>query len=214
MINFRLFGIPVTILPWFWATMGIIGALSLGLESSQDFLRLALFMLAGFISILVHELGHGLTIKKFGADTQIVLQSFGGFATYPRNRFSRLQDFLVTAAGPAIQLLLGGVIHLILVNTNLPETQGKFFLHILVGISIFWAVFNCVPIYPLDGGQMLNAILGPKRRKVTHTVGVIAAILLGLFALYAGFMFMAIFAGMFAYQNYQLLQGKNPQSPF
>ena len=107
MVRFRLFGIPITVLPWFWITLALIGAGSL--SSADDLFRLLLFILAGFFSVLVHELGHGLTIKKFGAPTEIVLQAFGGFATYPRDRFNRKQDFLVTAAGPAIQLVLGGI---------------------------------------------------------------------------------------------------------
>ena len=74
MLRFRLFGIPITILPWFWITLAIIGAGSL--STTDDLFRLLLFVLAGFFSVLVHELGHGLTIKKFGAPTAIVLRSF------------------------------------------------------------------------------------------------------------------------------------------
>lgn len=214
MVRFQLFGIPITVLPWFWITLGIIGAVSLGLNSAMDMLRLALFLLAGFISILIHELGHALAIKKFGQPTQIVLQSFGGYATYPKNRFSRLQDFLVSAAGPTIQLLLGFLTFLLLTQAQLPESQGTFFLNILMVISIFWAILNCVPVYPLDGGQMLNAILGPKRKKITHTVGIVIASLGALYGLSTGSFLMAIFMAMFAHQNYQLLKGQTPQSPF
>ncbi len=204
MVRFQLFGIPITILPWFWLTLALIGSGSI--SSSDDLFRLVLFILAGFLSILIHELGHGLTIKKFGAETQIVLQAFGGFATYPTNRFNRRQDFLITAAGPAIQLLLGGIVLLILRTVPMEESMGHYFLVILMSISFFWAFFNLVPVFPLDGGQILNAILGPKRKTATHVIGIVAAILLGLLALQFKMILGTLFMGFFAYQNFQLLQ--------
>jgi hypothetical protein len=63
---------------------------------------LVLFVLAGFISVLIHELGHALTGRLFKAQTAITLHAFGGFAVFPSARFTRWQDFLVTAAGPAV----------------------------------------------------------------------------------------------------------------
>lgn len=207
MVRFRLFGIPITVLPWFWLTLAIIGSRSLA--SQEDLFRLVLFVLAGFISVLIHELGHGLTIKKFGAPTEIVLQAFGGFATYPSNRFSRKQDFLVTAAGPAIQLLLGVIVLLIARNLDKEtmSTMGGYFLNNLYWISFIWAIFNLVPVFPLDGGQLLNAVLGPKRKKITHTVGIVTAIALGIVAINFGYLFAAIFMAFFAYQNFQTLKG-------
>lgn len=203
MVRFRLFGIPITVLPWFWITLAIIGAGTI--TSSDDLFRLVLFVLAGFISVLVHELGHGLTIKKMGADTEIVLQAFGGFATYPKGRFNRWQDFLITAAGPAIQLVLGGIVFAIWRSVE-ADLMGKHFLFVLWAISFFWAIFNLMPIFPMDGGQLLNAILGPKRKTVTHIIGICTAIGIGILAIKFGWIFAALFMGFFAYQNFQMLQ--------
>lgn len=205
MFRFRLFGIPITVLPWFWLTLAIIGSQTI--RSGSDLFQIVLFVLAGFISVLVHELGHALTIKKFGAPTEIVLQAFGGFATYPRNRFNRLQDFLLTAAGPAIQIALGLLVLLLIKTANLPDSMGLYFLEVLAGISLFWAILNLVPVFPLDGGQLLNAVLGPKNKKITHTIGIVVAIALGLLALKFGMIFATFFMGYFAYLNFQILQG-------
>lgn len=206
MIRFHLFGIPITVLPWFWITLAIIGADSLA--TSEDLFRLLLFLLAGFLSILVHELGHGLTIKKLGAPTEIVLQAFGGFATYPLNRFNRKQDFLITAAGPGIQLVLGGIALAFYLNLSeeILKTMGGHFLFTLCVISFIWAIFNLMPIFPMDGGQLLNAVLGPKLKKITHTISVIAAVSLGILALKFGFFIAIFFMGYFAYQNIQILR--------
>jgi Zn-dependent protease len=206
MIRFRLFGIPITVLPWFWITLAIIGAGSL--SNADDLFRLLLFVLAGFFSVLVHELGHGLTIKKLGAPTEIVLQAFGGFATYPKGRFNRKENFLVTAAGPAIQLILGAIALVIYrsLSEDMVATMGGHFLLVLCGISFFWALFNLLPIVPMDGGQLLNAVLGPKRQNITYIVGIITAIGIGILALNFKLLIATLFMGYFAYQNFQLLR--------
>ena len=65
-----------------------------------------------------------------------------------------------------------------------------------------------MPIFPMDGGQTAQcSILGPKRKKATHIISIVAAVALGLLALQFGFFIGAIFMGFFAYQNIQFLQG-------
>ena len=214
MVRFRLFGIPITVLPWFWITLALIGSRG-SLSTQEELFGLLLFVLAGFLSVLVHELGHGLTIKKFGAPTEIVLQAFGGFATYPRDRFNRKQDFLVTAAGPAAQLVLGVIALAVYrsLSESMLETMGRSFVFDLCSISFVWAIFNLMPIFPMDGGQLLNAVLGPKNKKATHIISIVAAVALGFLGLQFGFLIGALFMGFFAYQNVQFLMGpkKDPE---
>ena len=81
MIRFSLFGIPVAIEPFFWITLVILGGAS-GADNAAEILNIGLFVIAGFISILVHELGHALTARSFGAHSRITLQAFGGYAAY------------------------------------------------------------------------------------------------------------------------------------
>ena len=165
-----------------------------------------MFMLAAFISVLIHEMGHALTIKRFKQPTQVVLTFMGGYATYPPGVLTRKRSFLVTLAGPALQLVFG--IGIIFLSEYLPS-QGKqvdIFFANLIWISIIWAVFNCLPIYPMDGGQMLSAVLGPRRAKVVHMPGIVTAAIIGMLALLTGGLFITIFMGMFAYQNFQYYQ--------
>ena len=204
MIHFSIFGIPVSIQPFFWITMVLLGA-SGGVDTPQAILELSLFALAGFISILVHELGHALTIKSYRVPTSITLQAFGGYATYPARSLNRLQSFLVTAAGPALQLVLALVAH-VLIN-RLPFNEGIFsFLKDLRWVSIAWALLNLLPVLPLDGGQLVNALLGPSRIKITLWITIITGVVIGGLGLYAGLLILAILLGMFAFQAYQALR--------
>lgn len=206
MIQFRLFGIPVTIQPIFWLTLGLLGLMGNGVSTPSQLLGLALFVLAGFISILVHEMGHALTIRAFKLPTEIVLQGFGGYASHPAGVLTRVQSFLVTAAGPGIQIALGIAAFVLWQSDRLPDTSIRIFVGYLAIVSIFWAVLNCFPIFPLDGGRMLQAILGPKRIKAVFITGLVTASVLALIAITSGQPFLAIFMGLFAWENYKYLQ--------
>ena len=81
MIRFSIFSIPVEIQPFFWVTLVILGGVS-GADTAAQILEIGLFVIAGFVSILIHELGHALTARWFGANSSITLQAFGGYATW------------------------------------------------------------------------------------------------------------------------------------
>jgi stage IV sporulation protein FB len=206
MVRFTIFGIPVQIQPFFWITLVVIGG-GLNANSPSSILNVCLFTIAGFISVLIHELGHALTARKFGAHSEIVLQAFGGYAAYSGVRLTRPQSFAVTAAGPGIQILLGLAIYLTLPHLPAVSPNAAYFIVTLMGISFFWALLNLLPILPLDGGRMLDAILGPERIKITLWVTIIVASLLAIIALKtrSGFL-LPIFLGMFAWQAWQALR--------
>lgn len=207
MINFSILGIPVSVQPWFWVTMAFIGG-AFHASNSQEIILVLVFMFAGFLSILIHELGHAVAIRKYGLPTSITLLAFGGYASYPSGRLDRKQSFVVTAAGPAVQFLLG--IAMIAVGRSLEIPPGSLFgpfLTYLIWVSIIWAVLNCLPIYPMDGGQMLAAVLGPSRQRLVHLTGAIVALVIGVAGyLFLGSLLLPIFMAFFAWQNWQAYQ--------
>src|SRR5437763_3383965 len=129
-VNFDLLGFPVRIHPLFWLVGGLLGLSATGEQDKG--IQLLVWFFALFVSILVHELGHALTIRRFGREAHIVLYSMGGlaiegrpqggfgspwslgsFESYtqwqPRQR-TPLEQILISAAGPGIQFALLGVI--------------------------------------------------------------------------------------------------------
>ncbi|MCF7674355.1 MAG: site-2 protease family protein [Akkermansiaceae bacterium] len=207
MLRFTLFGIPVQVQPWFWLTMVIVGG-GMYVNTKEAMIELVLFMVAGFVSIMVHELGHALTGQVFGARSRITLMAFGGVAEFSGAWFGRKQSFWVTAAGPGAQILLGllgVVVWLGIPKGGLPE----YFCFWLSAISVFWAVLNLVPVLPLDGGQMLNALMGPERVKTTLWVSVLAA---GAAAIVVyritGSILFPVLIGYFGFQSWKSLQAE------
>ncbi len=209
MIQFSLFNIPIRVLPWFWLTMAFIGGATRA-NSREEFFLLLLFLIAGFISVLVHELGHALTAKAFGKQVKIVLEAFGGYAAYSGgDPLSRTRTFLVTAAGPAFQVVLGFVVYFFAQSFPGMSYQATYFVEKLYEISFFWAALNLLPVLPLDGGRILQTILGPRLNKLTLMISIVVAVGVALlFFKMTGSILLPIFMGMFAYQSFQALQEK------
>jgi len=207
MVDFTLFRIPIRVEPIFWLTLGIIGFLSVqGFPMDIALMGTALFVMAGFISILIHELGHALMIQKFKQPTAIVLSSFGGYATFPLGSLDRKQSFFVTLGGPALQAAFGLLIYYLAPHILTQSPLINLFIMFLYQVSIFWAVLNCIPVLPLDGGRMLEAILGPRKIKTTVTISMFAALAACIIGFTLKQTFLGIFMAMFAFQNYQALE--------
>ncbi len=207
MIQFSLFNIPVRVQPWFWITLALIGG-AFRANSKEALFSMLLFMLAGFISILVHELGHALTAKYFGKRVEIVLQAFGGYAAYSGGGpLSKLQTLAITAAGPAIQILLGVAVMIPTESFDGLSEQGEKFFTILYVISFLWAILNLLPVLPMDGGRLMETILGPHRIRLTLKISIAVAILVAILGLkFTGSFLLPMFMGLMAYESYKALK--------
>jgi stage IV sporulation protein FB len=207
MLHFSLFNIPIRVLPWFWITLALIGG-ALRADSKEAIFKILLFMLAGFISILVHELGHALTAKHFGKRVEIVLQAFGGYASYSGGeRLTKLQSLAIIAAGPGIQILLGVGALILTKQVDDLSLQAKYFFSILYVISLLWAILNLLPVLPMDGGRLLETMLGPQRIRLTLQISISVALGIAALALvYNVGILLPIFMGMMAYESYKALK--------
>src|SRR4051812_11429490 len=74
-LRFRWLGIPVRVHPMFWLITALLGGVGRPDTTIQGVL---LWIVCVFISILVHEYGHGLMARAFGYRAAIVLFGMGG----------------------------------------------------------------------------------------------------------------------------------------
>jgi stage IV sporulation protein FB len=77
-LHFRVAGVPVRVHPLFWLITILLGASGSG--AKQSLLPVLLWVVAVFVSILVHELGHVAAFRRYGVSSHVVLYSFGGLA--------------------------------------------------------------------------------------------------------------------------------------
>jgi stage IV sporulation protein FB len=76
-LRFRFLGFPVRVHPYFWLLTILINGDSL-LRIGPEYLLM--WVVVVFVSILIHELGHALAFRRYGADAEIILYAFGGLA--------------------------------------------------------------------------------------------------------------------------------------
>jgi Zn-dependent protease len=204
---------------------------------------LAIWIAMMFVSILIHELGHTLAFRFYGVESSIVLYHMGGLAIPDgmgrwdgarRRTPSKANQIVISAAGPALQLLLGIVAAGVglgmgyqcgfpvdwIVATYFPDFFSTLvlpnnaaitaILHSTVFMSILWAVLNLIPVLPLDGGQIARNAIGIYQRSDGMREALMVSVGFGaIAALYffqSGQRFAGILFVFLAFQNFQTLQ--------
>ena len=98
-LRFRFLDIPVRIHPLFWLMMAVLG------WRDNDLASVLIWVGCAFVSILVHEFGHGLMAKQFRGSPSIVLYGLGGLC-YSQGERTAGQRLAVLLAGPGAGFLL------------------------------------------------------------------------------------------------------------
>lgn len=159
---FRLAGIQVY-LHWSWF---LVAAYSVSVRRAlySDVTFAIAEYLALFAIVLMHEFGHALACRQVGGQSnQIVLWPLGGIA-YVKAPHRPGATLWAIAAGPLVNVLLVPVTYAFLfwaVRTPLAETSPDLprFAQMVLFLNLGLLVFNLLPVYPLDGGQVLQSIL-------------------------------------------------------
>lgn len=247
-LHFRLCGFPVRVTPFFWLVVVFVGwDLVIGLnralpDGPHRGMIFALWIVAVFASLLIHELGHALAMRFFGLQAAIVLYHFGGLAIprgsrqYTATPIGPSGQMVISFAGPAAQLAAAGLVLSLIVASGhetlllrafgsfwpmpeadpLPSVSLDMAATFFIVPSVFWALINLLPVYPLDGGQiarealmMFGARQGIERSLVLSLVTGAAVCLL---ALTRQNTFLAILFGFLAYSSYSTLKAYRGQS--
>ena len=180
------------------------------LQSHVPLERALLWIPVLFVSILLHELGHAAIIGLLGfGASRISLAGFGGFTLNARHA-RPWQDILISLAGPVTSALIALAASIVLATVPLAshDPMLRQFFPLLQWANIAWAIFNLVPIHPLDGGQALRNLarmFTGERRAVTLSVWI--SMILGAVAVVIGVFtrdyFLVIIAALLTMQNYQ-----------
>ena len=223
-LHFRLFGFPVRIHPFFWVVSLILGMGGLG-SGKADPTETLIWVVVVFVSILVHELGHAFTQRRFGGHPWITLYSFGGLASCNDCDRSPRSQIIISLAGPFAGFFLAGFVISILialqrfrgfeldwVAVNWVPFKSRLDVAVLflLFVNIAWGLVNLLPIYPLDGGQIARELftLGNPRSGIVQSLQLSAgaAVLVAVYALTKRDLFMCLMFGFLAYGSFQTLQ--------
>jgi Zn-dependent protease/predicted transcriptional regulator len=170
----------------------------------------AIYILALFTSVLLHELGHVAVSKRYGINTtEIVLYPIGGVARLEKSPRPR-EELWIALAGPAVNVLIAAALSVFLLPMGVGEafatlknpTDANLFARVAMG-NLVLAAFNMIPAFPMDGGRVLRSLLSRWTSEEVATkraaaAGRALAILIGVFALVAG-QFFLLFIAIFVY---------------
>jgi Zn-dependent protease len=195
----RVAGIDLYLHPTFLLLLAFVGA-------SQGGLIAVALVAAVFGCVLLHELGHALTARCYGIRTEdITLYPIGGVARLARMPRKPGPEFIVTMAGPVVNLAIAGVLALFLALAG-PlwpmgfDTLPLAFLSALMWINLTLAAFNLVPAFPMDGGRVLRAALSGwlgrlRATEIAAGLGKVLAVAFGIWSLSQGQLLHALLAG-------------------
>lgn len=263
--RFNLFGIPIRVTWLFWLVNAALGYTS-AMAVDNGYRRLAavvadvsspglpsllaIWVVAAFLSVLIHELGHALAFRYFGIESHIVLYHMGGVAVPTagfifrrggaRRRLSHADQICISAAGPLLQflsaILVGGIaiywgIKVPMLTTfmelvgvkpgafnwlpvgELPKSAWVYaMVEFYVLISVWWPLFNLLPVMPLDGGHIVQNLVAIIRRTdgvyEAHAIGAATGFLVAWWFFQRGSPINAMLFLSLAMSNLQSLQGR------
>ena len=217
-LPFRVFGIPIRLDVTFVLLIGLLTWLIGGRVGTYiELFRLPLDpaplqrgptpWLLGFasavglmVSVLIHELAHALTARRFGIEIkEIRLWILGGIAQFERMPSRPSAEALVAIVGPVTSAALG--LALWWVSGLLGAGAGAMLVVVsyLAAVNLVLAVFNLLPALPMDGGRVLRALLAMRMdhlraTRIAASVSQVLAVGMGLFGLVTFNLFLVAIA--------------------
>jgi Zn-dependent protease len=188
--SFRLFsfqGAPVSVSIWFFLLFLMLPPIA---------------VVAVFTSVLIHELAHAWMANRKGYQVYgVSIDILSGAASLDSNIHDR-DSIPIVAAGPISTLILCVLGYFL--TPFCPVGSIHEFMEYMYNINLFLFIFNILPIYPMDGGQIVRSLANIsndryKYRRMANWLSLTFSCLLLVYALYNYNIFMIFFGGYFSY---------------
>lgn len=133
-----------------------------------------------FGCVVLHELGHALTAQRFGVSTRsITLLPIGGVAALNRIPEKPMEEFLITVAGPMVNVVIAGSLYAWLGWPSETAFEGIWRVEsigtMLMYTNVVMVIFNMIPAFPMDGGRIVRSLLAlwlPYHRATAIAAGI------------------------------------------
>src|ERR1700739_3002101 len=173
----RPFGIPVFVSPYWFVGAAVLVVLYSNSNSLPGtiqgsvprYLVAVAFVVLLYLSVLIHELSPSVVARAFRLPVRrILLYPLGGFSEIEQEPPTPGQEFLVSAAGPAMSLLLAALGFGVHELFHPPGIAGDLVDRLILA-NVVVGAFNLLPGLPLDGGRVLRAVLWKITGKGNHS---------------------------------------------
>lgn len=207
----QVWGINVFV-HWSWAAVAVI-EITVRQRNYTSPIWNVIEYLSLFVIVLMHEFGHALACRQVGGvANQIMLWPLGGvaFVSPPPRPGATLWTI---AAGPLVNVVLAPVTiaaAYAAVHAALPGAQGANLRHYAVSLAFINGVllaFNLLPIYPLDGGQILQSILWfivgrVWSLKIVSVLGMVVGVVLAALCLFFGQLWLTLMSVFVVWRSF------------
>ena len=175
---------------WLQSVISLFLYLALGYFIFPSF---KILVLITFI-ILIHEFGHFLAMKFFGYKdlSMFFIPLLGAYVSGTKREVSQKESAVILLAGPLPGIIIGIL---------LLQFSNYFHFTQLAGIPVYYVAFffiflnivNLLPVYPLDGGQLLNRVFLNENENISRIFIIISVIAISWFAWKTNFPVLLIF---------------------
>ena len=233
---FTAFGIRVRAHATFLLFIALVLLLGLGRGTTLHDRAVSMAVLFGIV--LLHEFGHCFAARWTGGSAEeVMLTPLGGLAfTMARRRW--WPTFVTVAGGPLVNVIICIVTGLALLalgfrvplnpygylrvldNADVGWWNVAYYLYWIYYVSYLLLLFNVLPVFPLDGGQMLQALLWPRlgyyrSMMVALNVGLVGSVLMFAYGLLIGGGLMILLIAVWCFMNcFQLRAQMKTEGPW
>lgn len=194
---FRIRGIQLAVHGSFFLLLAFVAGMGWW-EAGLSGLLWSVAMLAAFFTcVVLHELGHSFTAMGYGIGVRrILLLPIGGMAELEEMPRQPSRELWITLAGPAVNFVIAAALWMV-IGRPLGWPFGDYdypatalgFAHLLLSWNLLMGSFNLLPIFPMDGGRILRAVLATRLPYLRATfwaasVGKVFAVVGALMALF------------------------------
>ena len=215
-----MFGFPIGI------HFSFLLLLVLLIDSGLSGLAMVLWAAAILLSVMLHELGHAATVRRFGGQVEgITIYALGGATVWREGgrRMRAWKHFVVAAAGSGVGLFAGMGLYLFVrvgglgeagrliidtpwrVHLGVADRYGEYLVFVagaFIWVSVVWGLVNWLPVGGLDGSKMLRVVLikvlGPSGDLHARIIGLIMGVAAAVWLWRRGLVLAAVFILVFA----------------
>lgn len=198
----KIYGIDIYIHLTFILFISFLIFLGIDQYGVSKGIQSVVFILAIFLTVIIHELSHSIVgIKLGGKVRSILLLPIGGVSQMEKIPESPVSELKMTIAGPATNFIIAGLVYLF-THPGFGKNFSTQFSRDFIYVNLLLGVFNLLPAFPMDGGRILRSILAIKKNYYYGTkIAIMVGKILSLTMIFAGLFFnpWISFIGIFVF---------------
>jgi stage IV sporulation protein FB len=154
------------------------------------------YIAAVLVVLLIHEFGHFAAMKLYNYQNVklFIVPLLGAFVSGKKHSVSQKQMSIIILAGPVPGIIIGTVLYIL--NKSYPNET----LHMLANVFIFINIFNLLPIYPLDGGRLLENLFIKNNHGIRLVFTILSIVFLIILIALSGNIIMVIIPAIMIFE--------------